>query len=358
MTFYATGRNPERCAAGGERAFVVLNPEVGPLCDAVPRRGGCCRRDTCRSSGSPTGSTSRGKEDLLLERVREAVESGCDLVVAAGGDGTVSSVADALAGTETPLAIVPLGTANVLAGELGIPLDLDAACALLAGDHALTRIDAMAIDGKHYVTQVGVGLDAEMIRDTAGEHKRRFGRAAYLWTAAVGLVGLRRRRFTLTVDGVTSRHSALQVLEAKVSGTLGSRPFRWGPDIRPDDGRLDVCVIRARTVVDFLGILGWQFVTGRHRRHPKVSYLPARPLGHHRHDPADARPGRRRDRHRDPRHRQPRARLDPRGQGVPALPAGKRPSGGVAAVDGCTSTVCHSYSRRSFALQPTQSPVP
>lgn len=178
----------------------------------------------------------------LIGRIREAVDSGCDLVVAAGGDGTVSSVADALVGTETPLGIIPLGTANVLAGELGIPLDVDASCALLAGDHALTRIDAMEIDGKHYVTQVGVGLDAEMIRGTQGEHKRRFGRLAYLWTAATRLVGLQARRFTLMVDGQTSRPRASQVLVAN-SGTLGSRPFRWGLDIRPDDGQVDVCLI-------------------------------------------------------------------------------------------------------------------
>ena len=137
--------------------------------------------------------------ESLFEQVRDAVASGCDLVVAAGGDGTVSAVADALAGGQVPLGIVPLGTANVLAGELGIPFDLDLACALLAGDHAFAKIDAMELRGKHYVTQVGVGLDAEMIRDTPDEHKRRFGRVAYLWTAAARLLGARSRRFTLTV---------------------------------------------------------------------------------------------------------------------------------------------------------------
>ena len=65
----------------------------------------------------------------------------------------------------------------------------------------------------------------------------------------------------------------MQVLVAN-SGTLGSRPFRWGPDIRPDDGRLDVCVIRARTLLDFLTI-GWHFVRGQHRRSPGVKYLAA-----------------------------------------------------------------------------------
>ncbi|GAC1448489.1 MAG: diacylglycerol kinase family lipid kinase [Isosphaeraceae bacterium] len=251
-------------------AFVVLNPKSGG-CDADQAR------ETLNRHLSAAGVACRFHEpsegDSLGDRVRESVRSGCDLVIAAGGDGTVSAVADALAGAEVPLGIVPLGTANVLAGELGVPLGLDDACALLAGDHTLTRIDAMEVAGKHYVTQVGVGLDAMMIRDTSHQEKRRFGRGAYIWTALTQFVGFRARRFTLTVDGATTRPRALQILVAN-SGTLGARPFRWGPDIRLDDGRLDVCVIRARTVFDVLA-LGWHFVRGQHQRDPNVRYLSA-----------------------------------------------------------------------------------
>jgi diacylglycerol kinase family enzyme len=120
---------------------------------------------------------------------------------------------------------------------------------------------------------VGVGLDAAMISETLHEHKRRFGRVAYVWTALAHLVGFPRRTFTLTVDGVTGRARAMQVVVANC-GTLGRPPFRWGPDIRPDDGRLDVCVFRARTPLDFLAV-GWHFLLGRHRQAPRVSYRPA-----------------------------------------------------------------------------------
>jgi YegS/Rv2252/BmrU family lipid kinase len=212
--------------------------------------------------------------ERLADLVREAVRSGSDLVVAAGGDGTVSAVADGLVGSGTPLGIIPLGTANVLARELGIPIDLERACALLGGDHALAEIDAMEVDGRPYLTQVGVGIDALMIRDTATEHKRRFGRLAYIWTAASRLVGFQPRRFELTVDGRGLRVSASQVLVANC-GVLGQRPFRWGPDILPDDGVLDVCVIRARNLWDHAR-LGWTFVTGRHRQDPNVRYLKVR----------------------------------------------------------------------------------
>jgi YegS/Rv2252/BmrU family lipid kinase len=251
--------------------FVVLNPRSGGY------EGEAARRALERHF-AVVGVAFRvhevGHDEPLIDRVREAVRDGCDLVVAAGGDGTVSAVADALVGTDTPLGIVPLGTTNVLARELGIPVDLEGALALLVGGHALTRIDAMGVGDKEYFTQVGVGLDALMIRDTATEDKKRFGRLAYLWTAATRLAGFRRRRFVLTVDGATTRRRASQVLVAN-SGTLGQPPFRWGPDIRPDDGTLDVCVIRARSLWDFARI-GWNFVLGRHRRAPNVRYLAAR----------------------------------------------------------------------------------
>jgi YegS/Rv2252/BmrU family lipid kinase len=216
------------------------------------------------------------RDEPVADRVREALRAGCDLVVACGGDGTVSSVANPLIGTDTPLGIVPLGTTNVLARELGVPVDPDAALALLTGGHALALVDAMAMgpEGRACFTQLGVGLDALMIRDTGPEQKKRFGRLAYLWTAATRLAGFQPRRFLLTVDGATARPRASQVVVAN-AGTLGQPPLRWGPDIRPDDGVLDVCVIRARTVWDGARV-AWNFVLGRHRRAPNVWYLTAR----------------------------------------------------------------------------------
>jgi diacylglycerol kinase family enzyme len=120
-----------------------------------------------------------------------------------------------------------------------------------------------------------VGIDALMIRDTRREHKRLFGRIAYLWTAAVHLVGFQPRRFVLTIDGRRAeRTRASQVVVAN-SGVLGQPPLRWGPDIRPDDGRLDVCIVRARNLVDYLKI-SWYVVNGQHRRSPNVRYLGVR----------------------------------------------------------------------------------
>jgi diacylglycerol kinase (ATP) len=260
------------------RAFVVLNP----------RSGSCTVADVRRAIDQHLGGmevevheVSQG--DDLRGLVRSAIDRGCDPIVAAGGDGTVSVVADVLVGTETHLVVLPLGTANVLARELGIPVDLEGACQLgahpvklgsLAGtDHGVFRLDAMKIGNRHYFTQVGVGIDALMIRDTADTHKKRFGRLAYLWTAAISLVGFQPRRFTITVDDRPIVAKASQVVVAN-TGMMGQPPLRWGPDIRADDGRLDVCIVRARTVLDYLGIF-WYVVHARHRQSPNVRYLVA-----------------------------------------------------------------------------------
>ena len=253
------------------RVLVVLNPKAGS-CTADDVRAALGRHFSCDDGACAIVEAAQG--DDPGEVVRRAKSEGRELVIAAGGDGTVSAVANGLVGTEIALGIIPLGTANVLARELGIPVELEAACALLAGEHDLRAIDAMRVGDRHYYTQVGVGIDAMMIRDTKAEDKRRFGRAAYLWTAFTRLVGFQPRRFRLEIDGREEKRRASQVVLANV-GTLGQPPFTWGPDIRLDDGKIDVCIVRARTAVDYLG-LAWHVLRGQHKRSVNVRYRAAR----------------------------------------------------------------------------------
>ncbi len=251
--------------------FAILNPASG--------RGEAEVVHQALAHQFPAGTTCEIHRtepgEVIADRVRDALDRGCDLIVAAGGDGTVSAVANSLVGSSVPLGIIPLGTANVLARELGIPIEKEAACRLLAGLHATDRIDAMRVGRVCYFTQVGVGIDSLMIRDTRREHKRRFGRAAYLYTALVRLVGFQPRGFDLAIDGVKypRRIRASQIVVANC-GILGQPPFRWGPDIRADDGRLDVCIVRARNLLDYTR-LAWHVIAGRHRHDPNVRYLTA-----------------------------------------------------------------------------------
>jgi diacylglycerol kinase (ATP) len=250
------------------RVFVILNPAAGTYTADDVRRA-LERHFVIGETFCEIHETSR--DDRLEELAREARERGFDMVVAAGGDGTISAVANGLVGSATPLGIIPLGTANVLARELGIPVDLERACQLLAGAHGLQSVDAMRVGDQLYFTQVGVGIDALMIRDTGRQAKRRFGRIAYLWTAFTRLLGFQPCKFFLAIDGRKRHHRASQVLVAN-GGILGQPPFRWGPDIRPDDGRLDVCIVRARTLFDYLK-LAWYVLIGQHKQSPNIRYL-------------------------------------------------------------------------------------
>jgi len=254
-----------------QRVFVVLNPMAGS-CTADDVRTALERHFGERIELDIYETTGGDDEDVVAT-VREAVAKGFDLIVAAGGDGTVSDVGEGLIASNVPMGIVPVGTANVFARELGLPLTLDDACALLAGQHAISSVDAMKARDKYFVLQIGIGLDSLMIRDTEREAKRRFGRAAYVWTALTRLVGYQPVRFTIVVDGKRLRPRASQVLIAN-GGVLGIAPFRWGPNICPDDGRIDVCIVSARTALDYLGLI-WHTVLGQQRRDRNVRYLTA-----------------------------------------------------------------------------------
>jgi diacylglycerol kinase (ATP) len=249
--------------------FVVLNPMAGSCVDTDVRQALDRHFERQYEIYETTGQAS---EDVTAI-VRAALARGFSMVVAIGGDGTVSDVAEALVGTSTPLGIIPVGTANVFARELGLPLDLEGACALLAGRHATTSVDAMRVGKKYFVLQIGIGIDSLMIRDTDRRAKRRFGRGAYLWTAFTRLVGFQPVRFTIVADGRRSRPRASQVLVAN-GGVLGVPPFRWGPHIRPNDGRVDVCIVSARTALDYLG-LAWHTLLGQQRRDRHLRYLSA-----------------------------------------------------------------------------------
>ena len=252
------------------KAFVVLNPVAGQ-CDVD------VVRQTLEQHFAKTNWTYEVYETTGQERVAEivhaALERGFELFVAAGGDGTVSGVAGGIVHTAVPMGIIPVGTTNALARELDIPLELDGALSLLMGDHAITNMDAMRIRDQFFVLNIGIGISALMMRDTERDIKRRFGRIAYLWTGLGKLLGLRLRRFTVEVDGQSSRLRASEVLIVN-SGGLGEPYFHWEPHIHLDDGRLDVFVLRARTAPDYLRVV-WGLLLGRQKRDPNVRFLSA-----------------------------------------------------------------------------------
>lgn len=255
-----------------QRLFGVLNP-MGGSCD--PDQVRAALEAHCARTGQSCEiyQTTGAEDEDVPARVREAVAAGAELVIAIGGDGTVSQVGEGVAGEPVPLAVIPTGTANIFAREMGIPLQLEAACALLA-DFRVRAVDGMVCDEHLYLLHLGVGLSSLMIRDTDRAAKRRFGRLAYVWTALRTLSGLQPHRFEIVVDGVRHRMHAKQVFIAN-GGIWGIEAVRLGDHVAPDDGVIDLCILNSRTMFDFAGI-GWDFFTGQHHRNRRIRYLTAR----------------------------------------------------------------------------------
>lgn len=194
-------------------------------------------------------------------RIRPYLEKGVHLVIVAGGDGTISTVASEMVNSNVPLGILPLGTGNVLARELAIPINPSKAAQLLAANFAVRRIDAIRVQERVFLLAVSVGLSALTMQRVRNRHKRRFGRLAYLWAFLLNLTGLPQQEFALEVDGQSMQVRANELMAVN-AGAIGYKAVRWGPDVQPDDAQLDLCFIRARTLPHyfqvFLGILSRQ----------------------------------------------------------------------------------------------------
>jgi YegS/Rv2252/BmrU family lipid kinase len=250
------------------RAFVILNPVAGRTTPDDVRNA---LDASLGQDGWVFDIYETKPDDDLRKRIRDAVSGGCDIVIAAGGDGTVSMVASSLVGTSVPLGVIPAGSANVLALELGIPGDIPTAANLLIAEHQVRELDVMQMGEQYFILQIGIGLDSLMIKDTDREAKRAYGRWAYMSTLAKKLFGFEAQRFTIVVDGKRLRPRAAQVLVAN-AGTLGAPPFRWGPNIFPSDGELDLCIVKVRTLTDYPR-LAWQIVTGRYKSGQNIEYV-------------------------------------------------------------------------------------
>ena len=191
-------------------------------------------------------------EDPGQGQAKSAVSAGVDLVLACGGDGTVTACAEGVTGSGVPLAIIPMGTGNLLARNVGLPMGLDEALAVALGD-AQQPIDAGRVNGTLFVVMAGLGLDARMLSDTSDQLKKRLGWVAYA-ISAVRHLGDRPLRVAVSADGGRRRRMRANALIVGNVGWLrGGLPLL--PDARPDDGMLDAVVLIAG------GLTGWLTAT-------------------------------------------------------------------------------------------------
>lgn len=180
------------------------------------------------------------------KQVRKALDWGAELVLLWGGDGLAQRSIDALDGADVPVALIPAGTANLLASSLGVPKDI-AGAVDVALRGARRRIDLGRINGEAFAVMAGAGLDANMIADADGTLKDRLGRLSYIWT---GLKNLRTEPFeaTVSVDGNPwYRGPANCVLVGNVGKLFAG--LQLFEDTHEDDGMLEVGVLTATGAV-------------------------------------------------------------------------------------------------------------
>jgi len=200
-----------------------------------------------------------------IEEARMAIMAGVDrdvcCVLVAGGDGTLNRLVDAVLESGLPLVIVPLGTANVLARTLGLPIDPVQAC-LAAAEGWIRRIDVGRVNGQPFLSVASLGLSERVARESTPARKQQFGPFSYVISTILALRSARSLAFELQLPAETLKVRAIQ-LDVANSHHLGSR--RIEADAEPDDGLLTLSALRAGSPWAIVLEL-WRFWSRRVRR--------------------------------------------------------------------------------------------
>jgi diacylglycerol kinase family enzyme len=189
------------------------------------------------------------------------MEAGAEVVFVCGGDGTVMSAVSAMAGTDTAMAVLPAGTGNLLAANLGLSTDLETGLEV-ALEGGLRRLDVGTVDGQSFVVMAGMGFDAHMLAATSETVKSRIGWPAYVLGA---LRHLRDRSFPVSIHidaDEPRRRRVRSVLIANVGRLQGG--VRLLTDAQPDDGLFDVAVLTPGSLRQWTA-LAWAVIRRRRR---------------------------------------------------------------------------------------------
>jgi len=257
-----TSTTPVPATQSASSIAVVVNPASGSAADDEKLREAF--------DGRSVDWLETSENDPGTGQASRAIAAGTTTVIACGGDGTVSAVLQAIAGTGATLGVVPLGTGNLLASNMSIPSGLDGVP--IALDGSVRQLDVGTVNGERFAVMAGIGFDAAMIRDANPTVKHRFGRIAYVFSA-VRNVPAKLTRAVIEVDGrrVWSGRTAMVLVGNCTTVSGGLQVF---PDGTPDDGVLDVAVLSAKRLRD------WASVFSRlARRKPQRPELVARFTG-------------------------------------------------------------------------------
>jgi YegS/Rv2252/BmrU family lipid kinase len=204
---------------------------------------------------------------------RRGVEEGFEKIVAAGGDGTINEVVNGLAGSRATLGLLPIGTMNVFATELGLPVNnLEGCWDIVQGQHT-RAVDLPKANQKFFVQLAGVGLDAQVVKETSTQLKRNFGPLSYLISAAQIAARQPPRLFIQSEDALIDEGSFVLV----GNGRLYGGPFPFFKHAALDDGLFDVIVFKRLGYLEIIKYLQ-DVVFSSEIRVPEVEYFQTRQL--------------------------------------------------------------------------------
>lgn len=202
------------------------------------------------------------------ELAREAVKQKADIVIAAGGDGTINEIIQELAGSETALSVLPTGTVNVWAREMSIPLDNAGARNVLI--HGQTRnVDLGFVNGRYFLLMAGIGFDGEVTYAVQNKPIKRLGVLGYLLMGTWVGVGFHAFQAFLQMNGREVKTNALQIIIGNTQLYGGAIKYTW--QAKCDDGLLDICVVHQQSIFRRL-LVSLDFLLRRKQRHRWVSY--------------------------------------------------------------------------------------
>lgn len=231
----------------GDRVLVIANPATRVDVEAVYRALGRALPPGVRMDLHLTTRTENAA------KLAEGLRNDADCIIAVGGDGTVSSVAAALHGSDVLLGIIPGGSTNIIAQELGIPGSIPAAVKLLFGEFDVRKMDVGVCNDRYFLHMAGAGFDSRLFDSADPELKKRVGWLAYL-PAAIKALREPACKFRITIDDDVMDLESPLVLVANGSSVINTR-LRIGSDIRPDDGQLDVLVVTATKPHELASVL-------------------------------------------------------------------------------------------------------
>ena len=204
---------------------------------------------------------------------RRAVADGFEQVVAAGGDGTIHEVVNGIAGSDAALGLMPMGTMNVFANELRLPANDLGRCWEIIRAEQTRLIDLPTANGKHFMQLAGVGLDAQVVKETSLRSKRNLGPLSYLISAAQ-IAGRRPPRLLIEAEEALTEEGSFVLVG---NGRLYGGPFPFFKHAVIDDGLLDVLVFKQLGYIELIKYLQNVIFTSDITT-PEVEYFQTRRL--------------------------------------------------------------------------------